>query len=158
VIIGEPSIPHFGATTAEASAPMSRGLPAAGDRRHDRLPQCVALRRLGHVAFVAGKDLLVIDLLEHERGLGFGRPDDRRSAASAALGRIERQQAEQGVDGFRRHVTDERHPQQVAIVQQRCSLGDAALRGIGGRAFHHQRFRRDANGEDGAERRLANRV
>jgi hypothetical protein len=105
VIIGEPSIPHFGATTAEASAPMSRGLPAiarslscelvehrglaAGDRRDDRLPQCVALRRLGHVAFVAGKDLLVIDLLEH--GVGWdsaaqmtaGPPRRRRSAGSS---------------------------------------------------------------------------
>ncbi len=84
--------------------------------------------------------------------IGAGPPRRRRSAG------VERQHAQQRVDGFRRHVADERHPQQIAIVQQRRSLGDAALRGIGGRAFHHQRFRRDANGEDGAERRLANRV
>ena len=133
-------------------------LLSAGDRHDDRSPQVVALGRLRDLAFVARENVVVVDLFERQRRLTLAGPDARGPAEATAFGRVEREQPQERMNGFRRDVADEGEAHQIAVVEQRGRFRDAGLRRIGRRAFHHQRVRRDADRERGAERRLANRL
>ena len=137
---------------------VEEGLLAARDRRDDRFPDVVALGRFGNVAFLAREDFLVIDLFQRERRVAVHFPDARRPAARAPIGGIERQDRQEGMDRFGRHVAEKGDAQQIAIVQQRGGFSDGRLRRIGGGAFDHERVGRDPDREHGAERRLVDCV
>ena len=114
-----------------SSARGRRAWPA----RRPRLPRAPALSRSRSARSAS-------------EACAFVRPDPRRSAAPAALRRIERQHAQQRVDASR----SARSPTKVmlsdvAIVEHRGRFGDAALAAVGRGAFDHQRVRRDADGE-----------
>ena len=131
--------------------------PPAIDSTIDR--QRSSRRGFGTIALVLAREqLFVVDLLEHERRVAFGGPDLRRAAAPPPFGGIEREHAQQGVKRRLRHLADEHHVQQIAIVQQRRGFGDRGFVAVGRRAFDQQRLGRDANREHRAHRRLLNRV
>ncbi len=175
VIIGEPSSVHFGAATAVARSPMSTGaagdreqallrplvedrLLAADDRQDDRAPEVVAPGRLGDLAFFAREHLLVVDLFDRERRMSLGPPRCApvRRAGGAPPGRASAAAGTRGSSPAARSPTKVMR-EDVAIVEHRGRLGDAALAAVGRGAFDHQRVRRDADREDGAERRFADR-
>ena len=130
---------------------------AAGNRQHDRAPEVVAFGRFGDLAFVSREDLVVVDLLERDRRVTCGLPDAFRSATAAPFRTVQRQHAQERVNGLLRNVAHEGDRQDVAVVEERGGFGDAGLAGVRQRAFDHQRVRRDAERERGAERRFANR-
>src|SRR6185436_7826915 len=113
------------AQEALLGALVEHRLLAARNLHHDRAPQVVALGRLGNVAFLAGKQAFVVELLEDDRGVAFFCPDLHRAAAAPALGGVQAEQAQQARDAVCRDVADERDVQQIA------SCSSAAASAIG---------------------------
>ena len=104
-------------------------LLAADDRQHDRAPEVVAPGRLGDLALLAREHFLVVDLLDRRASRARRFAQIRAGPPQpAALRRVERQQAQQGVDGLGRHVADEREAERcrdrgAARPLRRCRSG-----------------------------------
>ena len=133
------------------------GLLPAGDRHDDRPPEVVAPGGLRNFSRLSRQEFLVVDLLDRDGGVAFVRPDAGRPAASSPFRGIEREDPQQDLNRLRRHAGRERDRDDVAIVQHRGGLGDAALRCVGCNSFDHQRVRRDADRQTRAKHRVADR-
>jgi hypothetical protein len=86
------------------------------------------------------EQLLVVDLIEHDRRVAFDGPYLCGTAALTPLRRIERDDVQQAVQRSLQHRPDEHDVDQIAIVKDRRGFGDAGLVAVRFGAFDHQRL------------------
>ena len=146
VIIGEPSSVHLGASDrggeiadvarrcrrSRAAAPArARRRPPSGRRRSTCTIECQRSSRLAGsatVALFAREQLLVVDLLDGDRGVRRRPPRSapgRRGGGARAASSVSMRSSAWSASGGTSPTKVRR--EQVAIVQQRRGLGDAGL-------------------------------
>ena len=139
---------------------VEHGLLAAGDRHHDRAPEVVALGRLGERRLLLAREQLSRSRSARGRSTGARpRPRSSRAAAPTALGR---RPGSAGAGARwtrgRRHLAEKVMWSRSRSWSSAAASAMAASVAVGGDAVDEQRLGRDADGERGAARRLADRV